>query len=64
MFIINPWLVIKLQQIATIGGVAKDSFDSFIYVDQRDFDSLYKELGYGEYIFRPYWEIDNQLNWR
>ncbi|MDU3420260.1 MAG: hypothetical protein ACLUCE_01090 [Streptococcus sp.] len=54
MFIINPWLVIKLQQIATIGGVAKDSFDSFIYVDQRDFDSLYKELGYGEYIFRPY----------
>jgi hypothetical protein len=54
MFIINPWLVVKLQQSETTEIVAKDSFDPFIYVDQRDFDNLYKELGYGEYIFRPY----------
>ena len=54
MFIINPWLVIKLKHSETTGGVAKDDFDPFIYVDQRDFDNLYKELGYGEYILRPY----------
>ena len=54
MFIINPWLVVKLQQSETTEIVAKDSFDPFIYVDQRDFDNFYKELGYGEYIFRPY----------
>ena len=54
MFIINPWLVVKLQQSETMEIVAKDSFDPLIYVDQSNFDNIYKELGYGEYLCRPY----------
>ncbi|WP_434364483.1 hypothetical protein ACORHU_09945 [Streptococcus sp. KHUD_015] len=54
IFIINPWLVVKLQQSETMEIVAKDSFDPLIYVDQSNFDNIYKELGYGEYLCRPY----------
>lgn len=54
MFIINPWLVVKLQQIENMEIVPEDSFDPLIYVDQSNFDNIYKELGYGEYLCRPY----------
>lgn len=41
-FIVNPWLMCKLKNTETT--------DPFIYIDQKDFNDIYKDLGYKNYI--------------
>ncbi|MGQ7418340.1 hypothetical protein ACTGW1_09765 [Streptococcus suis] len=47
IFIINPWLVEKMK--------TEEEFENpLIYVNQENFNNIFKDLGYGDYAYRPY----------